>query len=171
MFASILLTEAAGERMQRITISIDEALAQTFDRLLEARGYQSRSEGVRDLVREAVETWDADDDHAAPCVASLAFVYSPKVRALAQRLSEICLENHDLVASKTEAPLDHDHAFTVLSLRGVAAKVRHLADQIRAERGVRLAHLNLVRLTPGDPHAQAGAHSHDGHRHLTPRVG
>ena len=37
--------------MQRVTISIDEALGEAFDQLIAEQGYQSRSEAMRDLVR------------------------------------------------------------------------------------------------------------------------
>ena len=37
--------------MQRFTISLDDALAAEFDRLIAERGYGNRSEAVRDLLR------------------------------------------------------------------------------------------------------------------------
>ena len=40
--------------MERITISLDEDLAREFDTLLEGRGYQNRSEAIRDLLRREV---------------------------------------------------------------------------------------------------------------------
>ena len=41
--------------MERVTITIDEALLASIDRLAERKGYASRSEAVRDLVRDAVD--------------------------------------------------------------------------------------------------------------------
>lgn len=41
--------------MQRVTISLDEALAPAIDHLAKEQGYQNRSEAVRDPVRQAVE--------------------------------------------------------------------------------------------------------------------
>ena len=40
--------------MQRLTISVDDDLAASFDALVAARGYTSRSEAMRDLVRRAL---------------------------------------------------------------------------------------------------------------------
>ena len=37
--------------MRRLTISVDESLAQQFDELVERKGYLNRSEAFRDLVR------------------------------------------------------------------------------------------------------------------------
>ncbi len=41
--------------MRRFTISRDEVLAEEFDRLLATRGYGSRREAVRDLLRTQFE--------------------------------------------------------------------------------------------------------------------
>lgn len=37
--------------MERFTISLDDALASEFDALIAERGYDNRSEAVRDLLR------------------------------------------------------------------------------------------------------------------------
>ncbi len=37
--------------MQRITISLEDGLAEALDEFLTSRAYKSRSEGVRDMVR------------------------------------------------------------------------------------------------------------------------
>jgi CopG family transcriptional regulator, nickel-responsive regulator len=41
--------------MRRLTISVDEALADTFDQLVSAKGYQNRSEAFRDLLRDELD--------------------------------------------------------------------------------------------------------------------
>ena len=42
--------------MERFTISLDEKLAKEFDRLISERGYDNRSEAVRYILREKLET-------------------------------------------------------------------------------------------------------------------
>lgn len=157
--------------MQRITISIDEALGGTLDALLGARGYRSRSEGMRDLVREAVEAWRIEQHAAAHCVASLSYIYNGQTRTLAQRLSDLQHAHHDLVAAATLVHLDHDHTLETVILRGETTAVRAFADQLRAERGVRFAALNLIGVDADDHHSHPGAHDHAGHVHLSPKPG
>jgi CopG family nickel-responsive transcriptional regulator len=157
--------------MQRVTVSLDEALAETFDELLRARAYQSRSEGVRDLIREAVERWRDERRDSDHCVANLSYIYDRQTRTLAQRLSEMQHAHHDLIAATTTIPLDHDHSLESVLLKGPTAKVRAFADQVRAERGVRFGAVSLVGVDRGDEHHHAGAHSHTGHAHLSPRPG
>jgi metal-responsive CopG/Arc/MetJ family transcriptional regulator len=40
--------------MQRVTITIDDELMTELDRIIAARGYQNRSEAIRDLARAGI---------------------------------------------------------------------------------------------------------------------
>lgn len=157
--------------MQRVTISLDEDLASAFDQLVSATGYQSRSEAVRDLVRDKVEKRRLDRDDQGLCVASLSYVFDHHVRDLATRLVEMQHAHHDLVIATTHVHLDHDTCLETTLLKGPAKAVRALADAVSAERGVRHAEINLISVTPNDDHGGHGGHHHHGHTHLTPAKG
>ena len=157
--------------MQRVTITIDEPLAAAFDEFLEARGYDTRSEGVRDMVRQAVREWRDERGDAPYCVANLSYIYNRSTRDMAQRLSEAKHENHDLVTANMQVHLDHDHSMETLILRGPAEKVRAFADRIRTERGVSFGSVNIVAVDRAEDHQHPGAHEHSGHPHLHPVTG
>jgi len=40
----------------RFTISLEDKLGERFDQFIQNRGYKNRSEAVRDLIREKLET-------------------------------------------------------------------------------------------------------------------
>ena len=130
--------------MERITISLDESLAQEFDALIRARGYANRSEAVRDMLRRELEAARLAREDAPHCVASLSYVFNHHERRLAERLTDLQHHAHDLVVSSMHVHLDHDHCLETLFLRGDTREVRLIAEQISAERGVRHAALNLV---------------------------
>lgn len=155
--------------MERITMSIDESLAKEFDAMIAKRGYTSRSEAMRDLLRREVESDRAARDARGHCVASLSYVYNHHVRDLAERLTEAQHAHHDLVVATMHVHLDHDHCLEVEVLKGSTQAVRGFSDRIRAERGVRHAAVNLIGVEPDDEHAGSGAHHHRGHQHLIPR--
>jgi CopG family nickel-responsive transcriptional regulator len=154
--------------MQRVTISIEQQLADRFDRLIEARGYQSRSKAMRDLIREAVEDARLDADLSANGVANLSYVFDRRTRSLAQRLSELRHAHHDLVGAVMQVHLDHHHTFENVMLSGPTGELRRFADMIGAERGVRFAKINLISVTPHDDHGDDEPHSHRGGGHLSP---
>lgn len=130
--------------MQRLTISVDDELAGAFDALVAARGYASRSEAMRDLVRRAVDDQRVEADGEARCIANLSYVYDHHTRALSQRLVEMEHQHSELVVSTTHVHLDHDTCLETVILRGSIDKVRGLANEVQAERGVRFGMLNLI---------------------------
>jgi CopG family nickel-responsive transcriptional regulator len=155
--------------MERITMSLDESLARDFDELAKERGYASRSEAMRDLLRREIEAHRHQRDGKSYCVASLSYVYSHHERKLAERIMESQHRHHDLVVSTMHVHLDHDHCLETVVLRGAAGVVREYAQSVQAERGVRHGLLNLVRVEPTSAHYRLAPHRHPGHSHLVPR--
>ncbi len=161
--------------MERFTISLEEPLADEFDRLIKARGYTNRSEAVRDILRGEIEESRRSADETGHCVASLSYVYNHHERELAERLTHLQHEHHDLCVSTMHAHLDHESCIETVLLRGPTAAVRRFADALIAERGVHHGRLNLVSVDIGtreavryqhaDPHAHAHSHGVHGHAH------
>jgi CopG family nickel-responsive transcriptional regulator len=144
--------------MERFTISLDEKLASEFDKLIRERGYLNRSEAVRDMLRGKMDTLRLEDSQAPFCVASLSYVYNHHERDLAERLTGLQHNHHDLVVATTHVHLDHDNCLETVMLRGRTEVVRRFADALIAERGVRHGQINLV---PVDEDAGHGhVHSH-----------
>lgn len=151
--------------MDRFTISLDEQLAADFDQLIKERGYTTRSEAVRDILRRQLQESADKRSTQGSCVANLSYVYNHHERELSERLTRIQHAHHDLTVSTMHAHLDHDQCIEAVLLKGPVKRVREFADELIAERGVRHGALNLIHvdLTP--------AHTHGGstHRHLKPR--
>jgi CopG family nickel-responsive transcriptional regulator len=154
--------------MERFTISLDKNLATAFDALIKERGYATRSEAVRDILRSHLQKSAEGRDTRGSCVANLSYVYNHHERELAERLTSIQHAHHDLTVSAMHAHLDHDQCIETLILKGTVSRVREFAQEIIAERGVRHGLLNLVNVELGAPHTHAGdTHRH---RHLIPRL-
>jgi CopG family nickel-responsive transcriptional regulator len=161
--------------MERFTISLDDELAQQFDELIAARGYGNRSEAVRDILRGHLERQRQTSNDSRHCIANLSYLYNHHERELAERLTALQHDNHDLTIASTHAHLDHDNCIESVMLRGPTAAVRRFADALMAERGVRHGSLNLVSVeVDSGSHAQVHAHAHSDahpyrHVHLKPR--
>lgn len=124
--------------MQRLTITLDDALVAEIDRIIAERGYQNRSEAVRDLARAGLVQLQADDANgSAPCVAAVVYVYDHEARQLSQRLTRAFHDHHALSLASLHVHLDHDSCLEVNVLKGQSDEVRHFAEHVVAERGVR----------------------------------
>jgi CopG family transcriptional regulator, nickel-responsive regulator len=154
--------------MQRITVTLDDELVAGIDRLVQTRGYQGRSEAVRDLARSGLSLAAENEGASGDCVAALVYVYEHDARELARRLTRIFHDHHDLSVSALHVHLDHDTCLEVSVLRGSASAVRHMAEHVIAERGVLYGRLVM---TPVDFATEV--HDHGGakpHRHLHTHV-
>jgi CopG family nickel-responsive transcriptional regulator len=155
-----------GDAMDRFTISLDESLAAAFDELIKSRGYATRSEAVRDILRTHLQQNREQRNSKGSCVANLSYVYNHHERELAERLAVLQHAHHDLTISTMHAHLDHDQCLETVMLKGPVEHVRQFAQTIIAERGVRHGQLNLVSVELSKSHSHGGTV----HRHLTPHV-
>lgn len=150
--------------MQRVTLTIDDALLAAIDAHGERHGYQNRSESVRDLLRAALggEGAPAAPVEAGHCHATLSYLYDHEKRELARRLTQVQHGHHDLAVASLHVHLDHDTCLEVAVLRGPTADVKALADSVTTQRGVRYGHLHILPEGEEKPakHARGEAHAH-----------
>jgi CopG family transcriptional regulator, nickel-responsive regulator len=154
--------------MQRITITVDDDLMTDLDRLIEARGYQNRSEAIRDLARAGLQQATQDAGASRDCVGALVYVYDHSARDLAKRLVHSFHDHHDMSMATLHVHLDHDSCMEVTVLKGRTAEVQELADHVIAERGVRHGRLILVPVEFSNEvhsHAEESPHRH-AHAHV-----
>lgn len=122
--------------MQRITITIDDDLMSELDRMIEARGYQNRSEALRDLARAGLREAAVEAGQLDQCVGVLSYTYDHAARDLARKITTNHHDHHDISVASMHVHLDHDRCLEVSILKGKADEVRHFADHVKAERHV-----------------------------------
>ena len=121
--------------LTRVSISLESALLGAFDRFLAARGYENRSEAIRDLIREHLIR-EEEQSAAGEGVAVVTLVYDHHARELAARLIDMQHHHHDVVVSSMHVHLGLRHCLEVSVLRGAAHEVMHLGEEMLATKGV-----------------------------------
>ena len=132
--------------LERFGVSMDEALLHRFDDLLAQRGYASRSEAIRDLVRQALidEEWT---DPQAEVTGTLTLVYEHHAHELAHLLAEFQHQYHEAIICSTHVHMDEHNCLEVIIVRGTSSKVKKIALQMISTRGIK--HGQLVSTTTG----------------------
>ena len=139
--------------MERVTITLDEQLMRELDGFMRARGYENRSEAIRDLARAGLRDADLDGpDAGKDCIAAVVYVYDHEVRELAKKLTRSFHHHHELSLATLHVHLDHDSCMEVSVLRGPRKQVRHFAEHLIAERGVRHGRVIPVPVAPEHGH-------------------
>jgi CopG family nickel-responsive transcriptional regulator len=121
--------------LTRISMSLESALLEAFDKLNEGKGYATRSEAIRDLIRDRLIREQAQHMEGEQ-VAVVTLVYDHHARELASKLIDKQHQHHDLVVSTLHVHLGKRHCLEVTVLRGKGADVTHLGDDLLATKGV-----------------------------------
>lgn len=150
--------------MQRVTITLDDELMADLDRIIAARGYQNRSEAIRDLARAGIREAAQETGDKGECVAALVYVYDHAARELSKRLVQNFHGHHQMSLATLHVHLDNDSCMEVTVLKGGGREVQHFADHIIAERGVRHGRVVMI---PSEPDgANAAGRERMFHRHV-----
>lgn len=151
--------------MERLTISLDNQLSEQFDEFIRARGYTNRSEAMRDLIRDQLETARLEKGGGGHCVATLSYIYDHHESDLASRVTSIQHDRHDLTLSSMHVHMDHDNCLEVVILRGTIQDVKDFANLVMATRGVRHGKLHMV---PVEIKHERHSHASVPHTHSNP---
>ena len=122
--------------LSRFGVSMEEDLLSEFDRLIERKGYATRSEALRDMVRQALAEESLTDDHAE-AVATISLVYDHHSSNLTSKLTDAQHHWLDIIVSTTHIHLDAHSCLEVLVVRGPAGQVKKLADFLISIKGVK----------------------------------
>ena len=154
--------------MLRMTITIDEELKGELDRIMQARGYQNRSEAIRDLARAGLRQAAEDVGETRHCVAALVYAFNHSARDIAKKLTQTFHRHHSLSQGTLHIHVDEETCVEVNILKGRTSEIQALADHVIAERGVRHGRIVTVPIDrlPTSATKKAGdGHGHHSHRH------
>jgi CopG family nickel-responsive transcriptional regulator len=126
----------------RTGLSLERELLERFDTAINRKGYQNRSEAIRDLIREHLVEEAADENKMI--VGTLTMVYDHHQPNLSAKLIEAQHEAASKVLAATHVHLDHHHCLEVVILKGRSGEVKSLADRILSLRGVKHGQLTVT---------------------------
>jgi CopG family nickel-responsive transcriptional regulator len=129
----------ASDDTIRFSVSLPAALLEELDRRVTSRGYPSRSELVRDMIRERLveDAWEAGEEVAGV----LSIIYDHHQRELAQKLIDIQHNEHVHVLCSTHVHLDHHNCLETIILQGHPPEIERIGAEIGGLKGVKFAKL------------------------------
>jgi CopG family transcriptional regulator, nickel-responsive regulator len=134
--------------VQRITITMAGDLMGEIDWIAAERGYQNRSEAIRDLTRAGLQQMASSSHPGRDCIAALIYVYDHQARELSKRLTRTFHDHHALSLATLHVHLDRDRCMEVNVLQGRSDDVQHFSEHVLAERGVRHGKVVIMPASP-----------------------
>ena len=129
--------------VSRISISLPEGLLSDLDRMVEARGFESRSQAVNDMLHQFLidHKCDRGDD---VMVGIVALFYKNSVPGLQKQLADLQFRYIDEVITSLHVHLMHNQTMEVILVQGPARKLQSIADEMTSRRGVISGKMHLI---------------------------
>ena len=139
-----------SDQLIRFGVSMEQGLLKEFDSLCSVKGYENRSEAIRDMVRNLLIENKLQDE-STDGVGTLTLVYNHHQRELEEKLTEYQHHHMNAIVSTVHLHLTPHLCLEVLLLRGRAKEIKKVADGLIATKGIQ--HGKLV-LTVADREAR-----------------
>jgi len=135
----------------RIGVSLEPELLKEFDKIISKKGYISRSEAIRDLVRDSLaeNEWKNDKDNVCGVIA---MVYAHGTTGLNDKLTEIQHEKIDSIRTTIHMHLDHDRCMEIIAVEGELGELKALTNDLSSIKGVHRCRLTMAARASGNMH-------------------
>lgn len=120
--------------LKRFGVAIPQDLLSKFDSYIKSKGYKNRSEAIRDLIRAEFVEKDVVENKEVAGVISI--VYNHHKRELVDKIVDIQHNFQDIIVASQHIHLDQNNCLEVIITRGIASKIKKLADKLGAIKGV-----------------------------------
>ena len=137
-----------NKSITRFGVSIPLDLISAFDEYIRKRGYNNRSEAIRDLIREKLieQEWEKEFE-GQQVVGVITYVFDHHKRELVDSIIDIQHNFPEHVIVSQHVHLDHHNCLEVVIVRGESDALHNLSYKLKALKGVK--HCRLTMTTTG----------------------
>ena len=131
--------------VERVGVSFEPDLLRKFDNFIQKKGYTNRSEAIRDLIRRYMVEEDIKTDEKEEVIGTLTILYDHDIGDVANRLLHFQHHHHSEILYTTHVHIDEHNCLEIIIVKGKVKKVKKLADNITAIRGVKHGRLVITK--------------------------
>ncbi len=129
--------------IERISASLPSRLVAQFDQMMKEKGYDNRSLAIADMIRGQLV------DHAQKfgseeIAGTITLVYDHHKQHVQATLTDIQHDHNAEIISTMHVHLDHHNCLEVLVVRGSAAVIKKIADELIGAKGVKHGKLTVT---------------------------
>ena len=129
--------------VNRISISLPEDLQTDLDLMVVARGFESRSQAINDMLRLHLAEHQRDKGNEV-MVGTITILYNNAMRGLQKTMADLQYRYLDEVISSLHVHLADNKTMEVILVQGPAQIVQTIANEIISIRGIITGKLQLM---------------------------
>ena len=135
--------KSKAEGVVRFTVSVPAGLAKELDKMAREKGYDNRSLAVADLIRAGLVEHRPNLGNRE-IAGTITLLYDHHKQHVQATLTDIQHDHHEVIVSTLHVHLDHDNCLEVLVVRGLASRVKKIADELISAKGVKHGKLTVT---------------------------
>lgn len=120
----------------RISMSLDPKLLEDFDEVLHDRGYQSRSKGIRDALKDYLLRYQWMNEMEGDRIGIIAVIYDHHSIGVMEDLTNVQHEYSQHINAVMHVHMTETQCLEVIVVKGDVSYIRELTEKIMSLRGV-----------------------------------
>ncbi len=133
-------------RIVRVGVTFPPDLLRDFDEMISKMGYENRSKAVQDAVRMFASEKKWLQEERGTQAGILMVLYDHEVKGLESALTDVQHHYAHTICSTMHIHLSERECLEAIAVKGDAAEVRRLSDELTAKRGVKMLKAMLVSI-------------------------
>lgn len=129
-------------------MSLPKKLLNDFDEVLKDRGYNSRSKGIRDALKDYIVRYQWMKEVEGNRVGIVAVIYDHHYTGVMEDLTDIQHQFREYINSTMHIHMTEKNCLEVIVVKGDAQQIRDLTEQIMRLKGVE--HVKLTTTASGE---------------------
>lgn len=125
-----------NEGVTRIGVSLPGNLLEQFDKIIDTRGYSSRSEAIRDAVRNYITEYKWLDEEGGEIVGVINVMYNHHQKGTSDAIVSLQHDYGDVITSTMHIHLSEDNCLEMIIVKGDMEGIKKLVNRITTIKGV-----------------------------------
>ncbi|GAB4317277.1 MAG: nickel-responsive transcriptional regulator NikR [Methanobacteriaceae archaeon] len=134
--------------MMRISMSLPKKLLNEFDDVLRDRGYQSRSKGIRDALKDYIVRYQWMNEMEGDRIGIIAVIYDHHFTDVMEDLTDIQHDYRDYINAVMHVHMTEKYCLEIIVVKGDVKYIRELTEKIMRLKGVE--HVRLTSTSAGE---------------------
>lgn len=134
------------DKVVRVSVTFPPDLLKDFDEVIQKMGYENRSKAVQDAVRLFISERMWLQEEKGLQAGVLMLLYDHDVRGLEDALTDVQHKYANIISSTMHIHLSERECLEAIAVKGDAADIRKLSDELSSKRGVKLLKTMIVSL-------------------------
>jgi CopG family nickel-responsive transcriptional regulator len=132
--------------MPIVSISLTSNLLKKLDEFMQKRGYSSRSEAIRDAIRDSLSEYELSRFRRGKVTATITVISEHERHAVDERLTRLRHQHDDIVSGNMHIHLGKMYCLEIFITEGESEEVLNFIGKIRAIRGIQQVKYTIVPL-------------------------